>query len=790
VSTRQWERTAVLPTLKDFARILRALLPVLLFSLPGTAVRAQTAAVDGRVTDATGRPVPESVVHLTSADSVTLRTTVTDRLGRFHIAAVPAGRYTLRVERIGHTTAERIIDVSAVTAAPLDITLANAPVQLPGVGAETRRERTTFETSAGATTRVLTREDMKRLPAVAEADVLRAVEILPGVVSTSDYTSAFNVRGGSADQNLILLDGVPIYNPFHLGGLFSVFNADMVGRAELLAGGFPAEYGGRVASVLNVESDATGTGTEVNAGVSLLASRIAVNTPLPAVFAGALGLASARVHASVRRSWFDVLLKPFFEFPYHLTDAQLYAEGWTRGGARVAITAYTGRDVLDFAGVDSFPLRIRWTWGNDVAGARFTAPLGERATLDVRAGITRFTTVTGFPDFADTELSGRITQALVRGDLDVPLSSTLDLGLGVEANRLSYDNLAASGGTRFGGGSDEGWLTGAYMQALWRPHARWLFEAGGRLDAWAPSIGAGVAPASPRLAIKHFFADGNAALKLAVGRYTQFLHSIRDEELPLGIDVWVLSGARAPHVVSDQIQTGIEFFEANGWYGALEAYVRSFDGVATNNFANDPNDDFDDLIGGKGTSYGADLLVRRERGSVRPMLSVSWLRARREFPDPTTGLSPTPLVEYPPVFDRRLDAELVLQFVLPGNSEGGIRWNLGTGLPYTRPLGTYRPYTYELVRDGVRTSDDDAEPAVVLGPRNAERYPAYHRLDFSVRRTFRKSWGTLTPHIEVLNLYNRRNVLFYFYEYDESPARRTGISMFPFLPAIGVDITF
>lgn len=758
--------------------------------LLATTAQAQTYAVDGRVRDETGRPVPDATVRLLSpADSATLRATTTDRLGSFHIAAVPIGSYLLHVERIGYERTERTLEVRATQDA-LDITLTAAPVRLAGVGAETRRERTTFETSAGATVRVLAREDIKRLPAVAEADVLRAVEILPGVVSTSDYTSAFNVRGGSADQNLILLDGVPIYNPFHLGGLFSVFNADMVARAELLAGGFPAEYGGRVASVLNVESDATGTGTEVNGGVSLLASRIAVNTSLPGSLANALGLSSARAHASVRRSYFDVLLKPFFDFPYHLTDAQLYAEGWTEGGARVAITAYTGRDVLDFAGVDSFPLRVRWTWGNDVAGLRFTAPIGARATLDVRAGITRFNTVTGFPDFDDTELRGRITQALVRSDLDVPLSSTLDLGIGVEANRLSYDNLAASGGTRFGGGNDDGWLTGAYLQALWRPHARWLFEAGGRLDAWTPDTGQRAAPAAPRVAVKHFFADGNAAARLAVGRYTQFVHSIRDEELPLGIDVWVLSGARAPHVISDQIQTGIEVFEANGWYGAFEAYVRWFDGVATNNFANDPNDEFDDLIGGTGTSYGADLLVRRERGNIRPMLSVSWLRARREFPDPTTGLTPIPLIEYPPVFDRRIDAELVVQFVLPGNSEGGIRWNFGTGLPYTRPLGTYRAYTYEPVRNGVRTQEDDTEPAVVLGPRNGERYPAYHRLDFSVRRTFEKSWGTLTPHIEVLNLYNRKNVLFWFYEYDELPARRTGVSMFPLLPTIGVDFTF
>src|SRR5690606_32951268 len=150
---------------------------------------------------------------------------------------------------------------------------------------------------------------------LAEADVLRAVELLPGVVSTSDFSSAFNVRGGSADQNLILIDGFPIFNPFHLGGLFSVFNSDAIARAELLAGGFGAEYGGRVSSVLNVESDAGAPErVEVAGGVSLLATRLLVRAPLPE----RLGEGS-RVGPG-RRSYFDVLLPPLADFPYHLTD--------------------------------------------------------------------------------------------------------------------------------------------------------------------------------------------------------------------------------------------------------------------------------------------------------------------------------------------------------------------------------------------------------------------------------------------------------------------------------------
>ncbi|MGH7553924.1 MAG: hypothetical protein ACREMQ_12955, partial [Longimicrobiales bacterium] len=246
-----------------------------------------------------------------------------------------------------------------------------------------------------------------------------------------------------------------------------------------------------------------------------------------------------------------------------------------------------------------------------------------------------------------------------------------------------------------------------------------------------------------------------------------------------------------PHTVSDQVQVGVESFLTDGWFAGLEAYYRWFDGVVTNNFAEDPNREQDDLIAGTGVSYGADLLVRRDTGRVRPTLSVSWLRAWRDFVDPSLGVD-TSVVRYPPVFDRRLDIELLLQAQLPGGVEAGVRWNYGSGLPFTRPLAGFSTFRYHLIdrRIGSDTPGDDDPVGVMLGPRNAERYPAYHRLDLSFRRTWHKSWGTLTPYLDMVNVYNRRNVLFYFYELDRSPPVRSGVSMFPFLPTIGVEFSF
>ncbi|MFW6331022.1 MAG: TonB-dependent receptor plug domain-containing protein, partial [Gemmatimonadota bacterium] len=631
---------------------------------------------------------------------------------------------------------------------------------------------------------------VERLPGLAEADVLRAVEVLPGVISTSDFSASFNVRGGAADQNLILLDGVPIYNPFHLGGLFGVFNADMVERTELLAGGFPPRYGGRVSSVLDVRSDAGDGRLAVDAGVSLLASRAVASAGVPSRLARRLGFDAIHGRVSARRSYFDVLLGPFFDFPYHLTDFQGVVRGWTGGGAWT-VTGYTGADVLDLRESEDFPLPFRLDWGNDVGGVRWAGGWGG-AELEARLSSSRFQTGIRFPDFEDTVIRSRIREVRAGVDVRGPVGG-VRLGAGGELARLEYDNLLETGGTVFGQAADHGWLGAVYGQLVWQSSV-WLLEAGLRSDYWAPrSTDASWEPA-PRLAVKRFLADGSAALKVATGRYTQVLHSLRDEEVPIGIDVWVTAGDRAPVVVSDQLQVGWEQF-LDGWSGSVEAYYRTFDGVIAVNPADDLNDPGDDFVTGDGTSWGADLVVRREPRSERTVdgwIAVSFLRAERTFPDP---LDPEGgMVTYPPIYDRRLDVDLVLRYPLPGGVEGGLRFNFGSGLPYTRPVGAYPYYSYE-IGDGQLVPQngqaDEPQTAVVLGDRNGERYPAYHRLDLSFRKEYRRTWGSITPFLDVLNVYNRRdNVLFYFFDYAAEPPVRTGISMLPILPTLGAEVRF
>ncbi|MGW8264820.1 MAG: TonB-dependent receptor [Longimicrobiales bacterium] len=774
-------------------------------ALPARAQTPRPGALQGRVRDEDGTPVPAALVRILAvASGAPIRCAESDDLGFFHVEPLPPGTYVLEVGRIGFETQTREVEVLPGGRLQADFSLMAVPLALEGISveAERSRDRVRFEEEAGVTVRELAGTEIKAIPGLAEADPLRAVEVLPGVITTSDFSSAFNVRGGSADQNLILLDGQPVFNPTHLGGFFSVFNGDVIRRAELRSGGFSARFGGRVSSVLEVESD-PGDGTfQGDGGVSMLAARLALGGGLPGKWEEKLGLREAYWRVSGRRSYFDQILRPVFDFPYHLTDLQGVFEGWTRGGNRIGLTAYTGRDVLALTSLDpeDFPLRIDWDWGNDLVGIRFTHPRRDGGWWEVRTGYSRFTSGLSFPDFDDTDILSEIRQATVETDLEVRPTPYLSLTAGAGGKRLEENNLASTGGTEFFSGVGTGTELFGYVQGEWKPSGNWLLELGVRGDGWAPEVGDPVHMLSPRLSAKRFLSGTRWAVKGSAGRYSQFLHSIRDEELPLGLDTWILSGEKAPHVVSDQVQVGVEGYPREGWFTAVEGYYRTFDGVVTLNVADNPNDDLDDYLPGTGTSYGLDLFVRRSRGATTGWLALSWLKAIRSFPDIQSGLDPAPEITYPPIFDRRLDVDLVLQRTLRPGLEAGIRWNFGTGLPFTRPLGSYAYLSpssipgagleWERSDPEVEGEEGEGVYGVVLEGRNRIRYPTRHRLDVSLRWTLDRSWGRMTPYLSILNLYNRKNVLFYFFEYSRSPPVRTGISMFPFLPTLGVEVSF
>ncbi len=767
---------------------------------------APNSVLRGRVRSEVAVPIEGATVRLLPAiDTARLLVAGTDRLGFFHFDGLAAGDYFLRVSRIGYGQQETEVALAPGADLAVEIALSEQAVAVDGVAVEGKRsrQRARFERSAGVAAHELDRAELKSIPAVAEADPVRSVEVLPGVTRVSDFTASFNVRGGSADQNLILLDGVPILNPFHGMGTFSVFNPDALQRAELQSGGFPARYGGRVSSVLLLESDMGNGELDVDAAVGLISSRATVRGSLPGNVSDGLGLASARWQLAARRSYLDLLTRPFLDapFPYRLQSAHAAFEGWTKNGDRVRTTAYSGRDVINLRHAEILsgsgnpddweviPNR-QWRWGNDAVGASWTRPRGDGGAWDVYGSVSRFNAELALSPHGDVGVGTRIAQWSLGADLERRPTADTRWTSGLAAHRMNYENALHGGAPDYAypTGSGQGWVYAAYTQIHWRPNVHWLLEGGLRLDNWSPGGHRTTATLAPRIAAKRLIRQGTYALKAAAGRYTQFVHSLRDEEAPIGLDWWMLAGNRAPVLMSDQIQGGIEaLWGSSTWLASLEGYYRTYDGLAAQNWGDDPSDPADDLLSGEGLAYGADFLIRRDRGNTTGWVSVSLLKATRAFPDTDSGLDPAPLIEYPPVFDRRVELDLVLRRQLSGDSEIGLRWNFGTGRPYTPPVALFYIYDHQIVD---RRFEPTYGQGIFFGPRNAARYPAYHRLDISLRKTWQKRWGTVTPYLNVINVYNRKNVHYYQYHYGGIPPVRTGFSMIPVLPTIGVEVSF
>ncbi|MDH3456489.1 MAG: Plug domain-containing protein, partial [Gemmatimonadota bacterium] len=315
------------------------------------------------------------------------RAVVTDSGGAFVLRAVPRIRVQLTLNRIG-------VRSDSVWLEPdqdmMRVFLALAPVQLPAIVAEAQLEaRTRFEQDAQPRIVTIDRETITRLPAPLESDLVRVVQMLPGTVALNDYTVGFNVRGGEPDQNLIQLDGVMVFNPSHLGGLFSTFDTDAVEDVAFFAGAFPAEYGGRLSSVLDVSARPGRTDRfGVRGNLSLLSSRLLLEGPI--------GRTGASWLVSGRRTYADVLASALSSssFPYYFSDAVGRVNVPVGEAGNLSLTGYWGRDVLDWTWTDARPgqeaVRLVADWGNQLLGVRYDQPLGSHQ-LTLEGGVTAFT---------------------------------------------------------------------------------------------------------------------------------------------------------------------------------------------------------------------------------------------------------------------------------------------------------------------------------------------------------------------------------------------------------------
>lgn len=746
--------------------------------------------------------------------------------GRYVLRLAP-GRYRLRARAIGFAPLDTTVAVGAAPDGALTIHLALRPqaatltaVQVTGDAA---RPDADPRSAAMGTARVDLRTIRQAPTVLGEVDPIRSLTLLPGVSRTSDFNTAFNVRGGGADQNLILLDGATIYNPAHVLGFLSVFNADATDDVTLHKGAIPARYGGRLSSVVDVRQRAGNADRwGGSATVGLLASRAALEGPLAfgRTPAGPRGPGSFLVAA--RRSYADVFTRASSDptvrdnvaYFYDVNGKATLPVGRT---GTVALSGYFGRDrfrTTDATGA---------AWGNRAATLRWDQAAGGRLHSAVTLAGSDYDYRLGFPIGTDpVDWVARIRSLDARVDETLTLGQGNTIGFGAQLTALGVrpGAVTASGGTA--GGDADAALAGRRVEprralsgALYLDHEADVGPrvsvrygarlsafarrgpgtvyryAGGRPVAYDSAIGR-IAPGAvvdstraggtlvsyvnlePRASVR-FGLTPTSSVKLGYARTAQYLHLASRTNSPTPLDVWEPSGPYLRPQRADQLALGYAATAGGGaWELSAEAYVKRLTDVV----------DFVDgvdhvlnprvesaIVQGRGRAAGLELFARRRTGPVTGWVSYTLGCAEQRFGD-VAGAGREASVNggrwYRAPYDKTHDLSVVALHPLGAGWTLGATFALASGLPATYPVARYQV-------DGLLVPE--------FGARNSARLPLYHRLDLGVTRATRR--GELQ--FGVINAYNRYNaqsITFRQSERDPLVAEAVQLSVFGIVPSV------
>ena len=719
---------------------------------------AQVTDIRGFVSDSvTAQRIPFANVVIVN----TSWGAATNNSGFYLIPNVPQGQYEIAVSIIGYERKVQRVLVRPGRPIDLDFQLAPTPIESEEVliTAPRRRDLTEIHTSV----HLLDMKDIKLTPVLAQEDVFQALKMLPGIVSTSDVSSKFYVRGGAGDQNLVMVDGMKIYNPFHALGIFSVFDPDIVQNVEMYTGAFPAGYGGRLSSVVNISSrDGRADRPSGRASVNFLSSKVQLEGP---------ALANTSWMVNARKSLFSQTFKRIVNqnVPVSFYDVFFKFKAQPFGAAKIDLSLLNSSDELLFSSVDE----PNYHWNNSAIGIAFSNLIADRLFVQAlayscsyRADRDAKASKVITPSSTSVKEPGLHAAATYYTDAQ----NLFFFGFDFSFPQLEYSlvNLAGVPMTLSSGFAEaSAWVR---YQARYDP---WLFDIGlhGEL---ASVVGGeqGVKAFQPRLNVSYQLFGGWRA-KASAGLFSQRSITVSNEDDVMSIfDAWIkvpenLTPEKAIHLV-----LGVEGNVVENASVSLQSYYKDYSSLVAYNrdkvHANDP-----DYVTGTGSSYGLEMMVRAKVMDIDLYATYALSRTvvnNRGF-------------EYHPRYDRRHHINLLATVRPFERADVSLRWEYGSGFPYTQSTGYYDrlllgdalPGQFEL---------ETGEPYLILGSKNAARLPAYHRLDLSMAYRFDMLGLRGIIGGQVINLYDNKNV-FYF---DRKSGQR--VNMLRFFPSLTLTLEY
>jgi len=700
------------------------------------AVAAQPATIQGIVADSgTGVPLEYVTITLDIGGQPAYRT-LTDRNGFYQILGISAGTYTLRTQRVGYQEHAESITLAAGEQRTVSLRLAQSAVALEGV-------EVTAEHGAAVSDlerQVVTPADIQRVPVPGgTGDLVSYLQTLPGVTTTGDRGGQLFVRGGMPADNLVLVDGIPIYQPFHILGFFSVFPEDLVSSADFYPGGFGARYQGRTSSVLDVRlRDGNPRGFRGMASVSPFLAEGLVEGPIQ----------GATLLASVRRSLVEETSGTLLGTTQPLTfESQLFKATTTyRSNDRCSVL---GLRTSDRGRLDPEDPESRVAWKNLLFGLRCVL-LRPGRLLEAHWGYSRSNSD------AVARGSSQLHASIMRIQHDMHVTGRIGL-LPVEAGyELSLEDMRydvtelIAGSTE---GRDDLWSVSGYVEPTARVGSRIEIRPGVAL------IGSPRVAVEPRLRARwRPFGPSKGSFQGALGLYRQNVVGISDmRDVGSVFVAWMAAPDDVP-LKAFQGMLGWQQPLGRGLRWSVDGYYKRMTGIPVTVWSAVAQFNTQ-LTRADGKTLGADVSVEYSSPHLRGSIGYgySWTLYDVSQRDFVTWFG-EPVQSYQPAHDRRHQINAMLSIDL-GSFTTSARWQFGSGLPFTRPIGFDEGFDFTKALYQVETTLGTTR--LLLDRPFTGRLPLVHRLDLSLERSFDVSFGQVVLQAGAVNTYDRRNMFYY-----------------------------
>ena len=796
--------------------------------------QSMTASINGFVRDdASGEPISYANVFLSNSSIGA----ATNSDGYFVLSGIPSGLYEVNVTMIGYGVFKEEVNLLNRESVRLEIRLTEEAIK--GTEVLVTAERQKFERSMESSQIALDLREINSAPAFVEPDVFRTLQMLPGVQTTSDFSSALYVRGSTPDQNLIMLDGIAVYNPYHLGGIFSTFNTDAIKEADFHAGGFPARYGGRMGAILNVINREGNTEKITgSANLSLISSKALIEGPLPK-WKGMKG----SWMISGRRTYIDKVVDALalpsgsknsdgsdipLRFPYYFYDYQIKANLDIDQDHRLTFTRFYGDDVLDFSYEDpsetvsnenvtiqqDSKFGLDWPWGNQTNGLTWRWIISPKMITKTFLSNSRYrfdfdlffqnrdlytysdSTAINFINF-NWNIYDIIKDRTLETEVQYKYSNDHEITGGFQIKKIRFDL-----GIQYDLETQDTSFTwnplslknntqeiSFFLQDRWEVSKRLKIRSGLRLTDY--NLHKKIY-ADPRIGMKYHISD-DIALKANWGLYHQFLTTAnnQDENLRL-VELWLGIPKEKPASVSEHVIGGIEYMSPRNIFYRIELYQKTFENLLTlkqdnaNEYEGTSQDStMNEFWDTRGNSNGIELLVKKSSGKFNGWIGYTFSETKY-YTEPSGWHNPN--------FDRTHTINIVGNYDLTSDLELSAALTQSSGNPYTKILGRVYDWEQSLYNDSYWYPID----SYLVGAKNTERYDDYFRIDIGMTRKGGNLFGLeYDTYWQIMNLTRHINILSYRYRTKTDPltgnqlgVQRQPIPMFPLIFTFGVKFEF